>query len=58
MSFRQTISCLEIKPVQIILVLAALQLFITLFSNNFALSLDEAMAHYIGRNWFRNGLAP
>jgi len=58
MSIRQTISRLEIKPVQIILVLAGLQLFITLFSNNFALSLDEAMAHYIGRNWFRNGLAP
>jgi hypothetical protein len=58
MSAKSLIYRLELKPVQIILVLAGLQLFITLFSNNFALSLDEAMAHYIGRNWFRNGLAP
>jgi hypothetical protein len=58
MSIKQTIARLELKPLQIIAVLAVLQLFITLFSNNFALSADEAMAHYIGRNWFRNGLVP
>jgi hypothetical protein len=58
MTLKQTISRFELTPLQIILLLAGLQLFITLFSNNFALSADEAMAHYIGRNWFRNGLVP
>lgn len=43
---------------QIILLLALLQLFITLLTNGFALSADEAMWHYIGRNWFSNGLVP
>ncbi|TSJ40594.1 hypothetical protein FO440_12655 [Mucilaginibacter corticis] len=38
--------------------LIVLQLFITLFTNGFALSQDEAMWHYIGRNWFRNGMVP
>ena len=44
--------------IQIIILLALLQLFITLLTNGFALSADEAMWHYIGRNWFRNGLIP
>jgi hypothetical protein len=44
--------------VYIILLLALLQLFIALLTNGFALSADEAMWHYIGRNWFRNGLVP
>lgn len=42
----------------LILVLTAMQLFIALFTNGFALSADEAMWHYIGRNWFRNSLVP
>jgi hypothetical protein len=45
-------------PVCIILILALLQLFIALLTNGFAMSSDEATWHYIGRNWFRNGLAP
>ncbi|MBS1529883.1 MAG: glycosyltransferase family 39 protein [Bacteroidetes bacterium] len=48
----------EPKPLQILSVLLILQLFVTLFTDGFALSFDEAMWHYIGRNWFRNGLAP
>jgi hypothetical protein len=48
----------EITPLQLIIVLALMQLFIALFTNGFALSADEGMWHYIGRNWFRNGLVP
>ncbi len=43
---------------QVIFVLTLLQLLITLLTNGFALSADEAMWHYIGRNWFRHGLVP
>lgn len=43
---------------QVILLLTLLQLSITLLTNGFALSADEAMWHYIGRNWFRHGLVP
>ncbi len=35
-----------------------MQLCITLLTNGFALQQDEAMWHYIGHNWFRNGLVP
>lgn len=42
----------------IILILVVLQLFITLLTDGFALSQDEGMWHYIGRNWFRDGLVP
>src|ERR1700744_6802637 len=46
------------KPLQILTVLLILQLFVTLFTDGYVLSFDEAMWHYIGRNWFRNGLVP
>lgn len=46
------------KVYQVLIVLVLMQLFIALLTNGFALSADEAMWHYIGRNWFRNGLAP
>jgi len=42
----------------VIIILVLLQLSISLLTNGFALSADEAMWHYIGRNWFRNGLVP
>jgi len=49
----------SIPPVfYLLIVLIGLQLFIALLTNGFALSQDEAMWHYIGRNWFRNGLVP
>lgn len=41
-----------------IVLLTILQLLVTLLTNGFALSFDEAMWQYIGRNWFRNGLVP
>jgi len=43
---------------QLILLLLLLQLAVTLLTDGFVLSFDEAMWHYIGRNWFRNGLTP
>ena len=43
---------------QLILLLVILQLAVALLTDGFALSFDEAMWHYIGRNWLRNGLAP
>jgi len=46
------------KPLQILAVLLILQLFVALFTDGFALSFDEAMWHYIGRNWFRNDMVP
>src|ERR1700760_2965526 len=42
----------------LLIVLTCLQLFIALMTNGFALSQEEAMWHYIGRNWFRYGLVP
>jgi len=48
------------KPhiLHLIILFALLQLFVTLLTDGFALSFDEAMWHYIGRNWFRHGLEP
>jgi hypothetical protein len=51
-------TAVSMMVVYIIIALALLQLFIALLTNGFALSADEAMWHYIGRNWFRNGLIP
>jgi len=48
----------SLNVLYVILILALMQLFIALLTNGFALSADEAMWHYIGRNWFRNGLVP
>ncbi|MBS1526332.1 MAG: glycosyltransferase family 39 protein [Bacteroidetes bacterium] len=43
---------------QLIVLIVLLQLFVTLLTDGFALSFDESMWHYIGRNWFRHGLVP
>jgi hypothetical protein len=45
-------------PLHLILLLTIMQLLVTLLTNGFALSFDEAMWHYIGRNWFRHDLIP
>lgn len=42
----------------LVILFAVLQLFVTLLSDGFVLSFDEAMWHYIGRNWFRNSMVP
>jgi hypothetical protein len=48
----------EPGPLQVILILTILQVLVTLLTYGFALSFDEAMWHYIGRNWFRHDLIP
>ena len=47
---------LLLSPLPLIIFFAILQLLVALLSNH--LNFDEAMRHYIGRNWFRNGLVP
>lgn len=58
MTISETMRGWSPRPLQLIALFVLLQLFITLFTNGFVLSFDEAMWHYIGRNWFRNGLIP
>jgi hypothetical protein len=58
MTLKEAIRRWEPDPLHIILLLALVQLLITLLTDGFALSFDEAMWHYIGRNWFRHGLVP
>jgi hypothetical protein len=48
----------KIKPLQIIFILAILQLIISFLTVPMVLTFDESMWNYIGRNWIRNGLAP
>ena len=45
-------------PLHLLLVLIVMQLLVTLLSHGYVLSFDEAMWHYIGRNWFRHDLIP
>jgi len=47
---------LLLRPLPLILFFGILQLSVALLSDH--LSFDEAMWHYIGRNWFRHGLVP
>jgi Dolichyl-phosphate-mannose-protein mannosyltransferase len=58
MTLANPIRSFEFSPLHIIVLLALLQLLITLLTDGFALSFDEAIWHYIGRNWFRHGLIP
>src|SRR6476661_2989376 len=47
-----------VSPIHLIIMMGILQLLVTLLTYGFTLSFAEAMWHYIGRNWFRNGLTP
>jgi hypothetical protein len=58
MSLNYTTRRWEPGPLYLIGFVALLQLLVSLFTNGFTLSFDEAIWHYIGRNWFRNGLVP
>jgi len=55
---KMTVRRQQMIVVGFIVLLASMQLFLALLTNGFAMSQDEAMWHYIGRNWFRNGLVP
>jgi hypothetical protein len=58
MILRYSISKYKQNVLCVIVAIILVQLFIALLTNGFALAQDEAMWHYIGRNWFRNGLVP
>ena len=45
-------------PLHLLALFILLQLAVTLLTNGFTLYFDEAIWHYIGRNWFRHGLVP
>jgi len=47
-----------LRPITLIALIAFLQLSITLLSDGFVLSFDEAIWHYIGRNWLHHALPP
>jgi hypothetical protein len=48
----------RIKPLQLIMIVAFLQLIVAFFTDPMIFSFDESMWQYIGRNWLRNGLVP
>ncbi len=48
----------NIKPLQLIGVIAIIQLVIAFFTEPMIFTHEEAMWQYIGRNWLRNGLVP
>lgn len=49
---------INIKPLQLIGVIAIIQLVIAFFTEPMIFTHEEAMWQYIGRNWLRNGLVP
>lgn len=49
---------IKIKPWHLLLGLAAIQLVVAFCTDVHMFTHEEAMWHYIGRNWFRNGLIP
>jgi hypothetical protein len=49
---------INMKPLQLIGIIAIIQLVIAFFTEPMIFTHEEAMWQYIGRNWLRNGLAP
>ncbi len=58
MNLRETIGRWKPTLLHLVILFAVLQILVTLLTNGFALSFDESIWHYIGRNWFRHGLVP
>jgi len=56
--FNEENKAIRIKPLQIIAVLAILQLIIAFLTEPMIFTHEEAMWQYIGRNWIRNSLVP
>lgn len=48
----------KLQLIYLLSALAALQLIIAFCTNTLMFTHEEAMWHYIGRNWFRHGLIP
>ncbi len=51
-------NAIKIKPLYLISIFAILQFLIAFLTSNSGLSFDEAIWHYIGRNWLRHDLVP
>ena len=51
-------NALTIHPWKWVLLFGILQMAVAMLTYNMTLSFDESIWYYIGRNWFRNGLAP
>ena len=49
---------ISLKPLQLIGMIAIIQLVIAFFTEPMIFTHEEAMWQYIGRNWLRNGLVP
>src|ERR1700681_584745 len=49
---------IRIKPLQLICIIAIIQVVIAFFTEPMIFTHEEAMWQYIGRNWLRNGLVP
>jgi hypothetical protein len=49
---------INIKPLQLIGIIAIIQFVIAFFTEPMIFTHEEAMWQYIGRNWLRNGLVP
>src|SRR5450432_4206093 len=49
---------IKIKPLHLIFWIIVLQLIIAFFTDGLIFTHEEAMWHYIGRNWLRFGLTP
>jgi hypothetical protein len=47
-----------LSPWSIIIMLSLLEVFVSFFTTYSGLTFDEAIWHYIGRNWFRHGMIP
>ncbi len=58
MTLQEPAKKFTVSPLQLIIIMGALQLLVTLLTYGFTLSFAEAMWHYIGRNWFRHGMTP
>ena len=58
MILKAPVRTFELSPAKLIILFALLQLSVCLLTDGFALSFDESVWHYIGRNWFRHGLIP
>jgi hypothetical protein len=49
---------IRIKPLQLILVISAIQFAVAFLTDPMMFTFDESIWQYIGRNWIRNGMVP
>ena len=47
-----------VRPWSIIIILSLLEVLVAFLTTYSGLTFDEAIWHYIGRNWFRHGMVP